>query len=498
MGSFNVACSISNLSIGPGTPTVFIPLVPNNYADRLSKDDENYYQDLKDYFGKEYFDMEPWEIKHRVGVQSTLIYSNCYFNPFSLPIKGVYNDYGNLENIKKDANTKAIEKFFGITIDQFMNCVTTSRNWTCYLSGESEAFFEKSRLLSNYDAKFDGKFLKAFGFKKGKDGLYLYKKFPYKVKPTIIDKKEGYKIYDKSGKEVKSDNEVYDTKQKFLQTFEKLTNWKLGVAPKNQKRVNIISNLSGMFVIEEIYDSFKGSSNWGTVACRSLTEDVLNDLGFKAQRKKEKRFNNTSISVFKKSNQRTYVLLDDLGSDIVWLEKKKKKNVTVYSVNDFQKQWEEITGENLNIEKYKKIYQNDIEFKKLREELIKYEKKRKTKVYKANQKKRKKFYKELRWSIKRLNAFDDPLGDSLLCFKEWKFFTDLYRKPIMKGELVEEFRWFRLFQSSMYSNNRFFFPAMNGEQCGNDEESKTLLETSLKIVDRRLKEQKEWEKELER
>ena len=35
----------------------------------------------------------------------------------------------------------------------------------------------------------------------------------------------------------------------------------------------------------------------------------------------------------------------------------------------------------------------------------------------------------------------------------------------------------------MFSCNKFFFPSLNGEQCGNHEISKYLFETSQKIVD---------------
>ena len=39
--------------------------------------------------------------------------------PATLPIFGEYNDYGGLENIEENDNTKLIEKHFGISIDEF-------------------------------------------------------------------------------------------------------------------------------------------------------------------------------------------------------------------------------------------------------------------------------------------------------------------------------------------------------------------------------------------
>jgi hypothetical protein len=45
----------------------------------------------------------------------------CYeFEPYSLPVFGTYNDYGYVK-IEEDENTKAIEKYSGLTIDYFIN-----------------------------------------------------------------------------------------------------------------------------------------------------------------------------------------------------------------------------------------------------------------------------------------------------------------------------------------------------------------------------------------
>ena len=40
--------------------------------------------------------------------------------PACLPIFGTYNDYGGMEDIIEDENTKLIESHFGITIDEFV------------------------------------------------------------------------------------------------------------------------------------------------------------------------------------------------------------------------------------------------------------------------------------------------------------------------------------------------------------------------------------------
>lgn len=78
MGSWSVHCGISNIAITSGNECVLLPLKKNN----------------------------------GFGYQPNL--------PATLPIFGTYDDYGGLENIQKDENTKLIEEHFGITIEEFV------------------------------------------------------------------------------------------------------------------------------------------------------------------------------------------------------------------------------------------------------------------------------------------------------------------------------------------------------------------------------------------
>lgn len=88
MGSFNSACSVSNISIGAGDPVAFIPLEVVKYPYKIG--DGNH----------------------------TLIYSHCFYAPVTMPIFGTYDDYGGLEDIEKDVNLEIIEKYFDISFDR--------------------------------------------------------------------------------------------------------------------------------------------------------------------------------------------------------------------------------------------------------------------------------------------------------------------------------------------------------------------------------------------
>lgn len=86
MGSWSVSCGISNIAITSGNPCVIIPL------------------------------------KKSKGL------SYQKYQPATLPIFGVYNDYGGMENIEVNSNTKFIEEHFGVTIDEFVEFLVDGKH----------------------------------------------------------------------------------------------------------------------------------------------------------------------------------------------------------------------------------------------------------------------------------------------------------------------------------------------------------------------------------
>lgn len=98
MGSFNVACKVSRMSINPGDECVFIPLIRNTYKDK----------------------------NDRYTFDGVFTVSNDgpaeRFVPVALPIFGEYDSYGRLENIEKSPITEDIVEFWELSsIDQFID-----------------------------------------------------------------------------------------------------------------------------------------------------------------------------------------------------------------------------------------------------------------------------------------------------------------------------------------------------------------------------------------
>lgn len=100
MGDFNIACGISHMSIGSGDTCVLIPLTKTKHSD--------------DTFDGAYYVSNDGPIGR--------------FYPLTLPIFGEYNSYGCLENIEENVNTKAIEKYYGCSIDDFAQHMCSSHH----------------------------------------------------------------------------------------------------------------------------------------------------------------------------------------------------------------------------------------------------------------------------------------------------------------------------------------------------------------------------------
>jgi hypothetical protein len=101
MGSWSVYCGISQIAITSGDKCVLLPLKLN-----------------------------PGE------------YGYTPYLPFTLPIFGEYDDYGGLENIEENENTKLLEEYFGITILDFTKIFT---DWVTYQRDEMKPIIKKCK-----------------------------------------------------------------------------------------------------------------------------------------------------------------------------------------------------------------------------------------------------------------------------------------------------------------------------------------------------------------
>lgn len=376
MGSFNVGCSMSNISIGAGDEVAFFLLIPNN---------------------------SEW-ITNSLTLKpsSALIYPNDYFNLFSFPIFGKYDDYGSICDIKKDKNVELLEHYFKAPINTLMDIVTGRKGIFDRFSSTCKHYLPYYELLDDYNVDLTESFLTAIGFKLEKD-IYIHHQCPYAVKLIKQDQEDStkysYLFIDLEIDKVVEPSRNYSSckKRSLLEDIYELTGNVIGIDQETLEKIQLIENLSGMFVEKSIYDALVK--------------------------------NNIDYSYYKEELDNFY----------------EKINRTI----QIEKQIQQIDASELLDES-------------LKERLI----------------------------IEK--AFKDPF--SSLTSKEvlnlmgpHHFVEKLYKEAFFSGDFEKELFDLFKFYKTAFSCNRFFFPSINGEQFGNYEASKLLLEAALKVCEQKLK-----------
>ncbi len=115
MGCWSVNCGISNIAITSGNECCILPIKKNSESDT-----------------REY----------------------C---PATLPIFGQYDDYGGIENIIEDDNTKVIAEYFGITIEEFVSFLVDGK--FTYKRDEIKPIVEKLKKNGKYVEISDWRFM---------------------------------------------------------------------------------------------------------------------------------------------------------------------------------------------------------------------------------------------------------------------------------------------------------------------------------------------------
>lgn len=107
MGHFSYTCHLSGIPITGGDKAVLLPIFP------------------KDHWG---YDCSQEHLsKFGQGNLCSNDGPNMYFDELCFPIFGEYDSYGRLENVEKDDNTKVLEEFFGLSIDDILSVLCDGR-----------------------------------------------------------------------------------------------------------------------------------------------------------------------------------------------------------------------------------------------------------------------------------------------------------------------------------------------------------------------------------
>lgn len=235
MGSFNVGCGISNLSINEGEKAGFVLLAPS-VTHRSNRD-----------------------VARRLQ-----IYSTDFFEPFLPPVFGIYDDYGRLASVKSSVTTDVIESIFQKPAQSFINAVGPERGLYDSSNELTELYVSKD-ILSKIDvwgAPASATFF-ALGFEATEPGVgfseaFIYEDFRIQNR---ISKASGELGGDSlwtvdrvsDGKVLIADRPGYSGLYPVLDDFARVTGVLPGYPKDSWSIVKLACKLSGMLILEDVF-----------------------------------------------------------------------------------------------------------------------------------------------------------------------------------------------------------------------------------------------------
>jgi hypothetical protein len=252
MGSFNVGCGISNLSISEGDKIGFI----------LMKGVEDYENAAR----RRSF--QPPESR------AFRVYATDDYVPFLPPVFGVYDDYGHITDVEESVTTRLIEEFFQRPTEAVLNAVGERRRLYSSVSAISELYLPEAvrKKVGLWNGKESTKF-KAVGFtvetpEAGFDARYDY--LGWKLQKKIVEKSTESFRPDRSTwsltlgeKTAFADFEGSPTGdvEDILAVFAGATGLLPGFEESTWDAVKLLEELSGMFFLEEVYTAMDKHSD---------------------------------------------------------------------------------------------------------------------------------------------------------------------------------------------------------------------------------------------
>lgn len=211
MGSFNLSCGISKLPIKRGDEVVFIAISSQ----------------------KDYRDQKNIKLPNT----QMLIHHNDLYDFALFPIIGRYDDYGSIEDIKINSNTRFLEKKYNKSIDEIMSTITNNHS-VFNLSNIWDMKIVEGNTIEDF---------KNLGFEFVNDSKTEMINKDFKIKLDLNSDKVIVNYYNES---FKLEN-YHNLQEEVFEKFELI----LGIKDINEHySLKHLYGMGGMFVNKEIYD----------------------------------------------------------------------------------------------------------------------------------------------------------------------------------------------------------------------------------------------------
>lgn len=456
MGCFNVSCAVSHITINEGERVFLFPLLPNISDFEIKRG-------------------HPDDGSVIISPRSMFLETTELYNPFCFPIEGIYDDYGSLEDIVENENTRLIENFLGISIQEFVELVTENRGNNVYdsCSVYYEKFFHRKDLMKGNVSFID--FLIGIGFEH-RENSYRYPGSNYSVSIVNTEGKEEYILVPDAEAEIRMKKYLtyitsgqlklpdgYRLKYELLELHQFMIGKAIGT--KQCRTMKIVQKLSAMFVHGDIYDkmttpAYKLGMNPEKI---KISEYLLYQLGFNKNGE-----NYLKDSILVKYNNFTTTM--------------SKGNISImaHDCKEFKDAYKKLSGfecDMCDMEDY------DNEMFLFKDVQIRY---RNSKLFldALNAEKSKVFYGDTD-ETNRSYWLKEMYG--MITFRDWPYFITMYLGSIDDGSIESVYVKYMRFHCKMHQINASFMPTYQGVQCGCPEAEKELLETAIKIVNKKLK-----------
>lgn len=502
MGSFNVTCGITHVSINPGDEAVIAVLFPHKTAGA--------------------FDNPP------CGV-------------FPVVIKGIYDDYGRLRDVVRTPGVTLIEKAFELDIDKFLGVLTDSRSGEDLYSEWADLMRPEIMAdLSNYSSSLDSAWMELVGFKKMEPADYPIQELQLEESwwthdelPDVIvrlrpyfyqgarQKDQHWAAYIKTDRQWSPDGLAdlvigfhnHDNKVSLLDCIYRGTGIHLAYPPdrRNKPLFHRIRQMSYVWLHGQFFDVFSkpqfGESGkrklfWWQTSDSDVDSETLELLGFVKDDAASNIRQNTTVDDPKPSfSKHRYYMVYRHSSSSKWVVFSDGRWSFVSTEDDNSYHGKRV-GSTYSVEDLIKVWKRKTKFQLVVPEEI------------ATKTRYAKCFQDLRASLAgfessstldrpRIRRYLDPLSKNggnynpIMCFQHkwgaWDFVREIFLDGILDGSLEDEMASMAQLISNLYSIAHPLLPMpYYGPQCGNPYMSKVFGEVISDIANAEIKERKSY------